>query len=115
MNEYWQPKPIDPPQPDPEMKNLSGIQRAVEVVRYTILSIEWWLSPNGKLREWLRLNGKVSSVLLIPAILVVPLVTFIVWQIEKWIGWLVSIASNLVLFPIIAVGVILLLRIILGR
>jgi hypothetical protein len=75
--------------------------------------LEWWLSANGKLREWLRLNSKIGSVLVIPAVIVVPLISFILWQIAKWTGWLVSIAGNLILFPMAAlVAVIVILAVI---
>ena len=87
-----------------------------------MLSIEWWLSPNGTLREWLKINGKVSSILLIPAVLVIPLVTFIVWQLATWIVLLVQIASNLILLPLAALaagilitGVVLIVRTVLGK
>lgn len=119
---HWQPEKIEEPKVDPELKHLDGAQRAGEVVRYSILSLEWWISPNGKLREWLRLNSKIGSILIIPAVLVVPLVTFILWQVSKWIGWLVGIAGNLILFPLAAlaavgvtIGVVILLRTILGK
>src|SRR4051812_4747022 len=95
IKEHWHPEPIQPPEVDPDLPRLTGLQRATESLRYSILSVEWWLSPNGKLREWLRINGKLGSVLLIPAVLVVPLITFILWQMSKWVGWLVSIAGNL--------------------
>ena len=122
LKAHWNPRPIEPPQVDPDLRSLNGLQRAAESFRYSVLSIEWWLSPNGKLREWLRLNSKVGSVLLVPAVLVVPLVTFILWQIVKWTGWLISIAGNLILFPaaalvavIVIVAVIALLRLIVGK
>lgn len=122
IRRHWQPSKIEPPQVDPQLDQFDGAKRSAEVVRYSILSLEWWLSPNGTLREWLRLNGKISSVLLIPAVLVLPLITFIVWQVSKWIGWLVGIAGNLILFPLAAlaavgvtIGVVILLRTILGR
>ncbi|MEQ1858447.1 MAG: hypothetical protein ABMA13_00770 [Chthoniobacteraceae bacterium] len=122
ISRHWQPKEIEQPTVDPDLKHLDGAQRSAEVVRYSILSLEWWLSPNGRLREWLRLNGKISSVLIIPAVLVVPLVTFIIWQVSKWMGWLVGIAGNLILFPLAALvaagvtfGVVILLRNLLGK
>jgi hypothetical protein len=55
-------------------------------------------------------------------VLVVPLVTFILWQVAKWTGWLVGIAGNLILLPlailaavIITIAVVALLRLILGK
>lgn len=122
FKQHWNPQPIEPPQVDSELPKLNALQRATESFRYTILSIEWWLSPNGKLREWLRLNSKIGSVLVIPAVLVVPLVTLILWQIWAWTGWLVGIAGNLILFPlavlaavVITITVISLLRVIFGK
>jgi hypothetical protein len=122
LRQHWNPKPIEEPTVDPDLSELNGLQRAAESLRYTILSIEWWLSPNGSLREWLKLNSKIGSFLLIPAVLVVPLVTFILWQVWKWTGWLNGIAGNLLLFPLAAfaavlvtLAVIALLRAVLGK
>lgn len=122
IQRHWAPQKIEPPTVDPQLKELDGAQRAGEVVRYSILSLEWWLSPNGTLREWLKLNGKLSSVLLIPAVLIAPLVTFIVWQVSLWMGWLVGIAGHLILFPVAALiacaviyGVVVIVRAVLGK
>jgi hypothetical protein len=113
LKAHWNPRPIEPPKVDPELTTLDGLQRVVESFRYTALTLEWWLSANGKLREWLRLNSKIGSVLVIPAVIVVPLISFILWQIAKWTGWLVSIAGNLILFPMAAlVAVIVILAVI---
>lgn len=54
IQQHWQPKPIDPPKPDPQVEHLTGPQRSAEVMRYSILSLEFWLSPLGRLREWAR-------------------------------------------------------------
>jgi hypothetical protein len=110
LKAHWNPQRIEQPTVDPELPRLNGLQRAVESFRYTALSLEWWLSPNGHLREWLKINGKISSVLVIPAVLIVPLVTFILWQVSKWAGWLVGITGNLILLPmavLVAVVVVL--------
>lgn len=119
---HWHPKPIDPPKPDPDIENLTGPQRSAEVMRYSILSIEFWLSPLGRLREWVRLNGKASAVLLIPALLIVPLITFIVGQIAYWLSALVGVLGNLIVVPLVALvavaaitGSVLLLRAIFGK
>jgi hypothetical protein len=119
---HWRPKPIDPPQPDPNVPNMNGPQRSAEVIRYSILSLEFWLSPLGKLREWVRLNSKLSAVLLIPALLVLPLIVFIFTQIARLMVLLVEISGNFILFPFLAflatsiiAGIVLLLRFIFGR
>ncbi len=99
---HWKRKPLTSPTVDPDLAQLSGLQRAAEVFRYTLLSLEWWLSPNGTLREWCKLNGKIWSVLLIPSVLVVPLVTVLLWQIATWLAFLVTIAGRLIVFTIAA-------------
>jgi len=122
IHQHWQPKPINPPKPDPEVEHLTGPQRSAEVMRYSILSLEFWLSPLGRLREWTRLNGKACAVLLIPAVLIVPLITWIISQIAGWIITLIGISKHLIILPLLAVvavvaftGTILLLRAIFGR
>ena len=55
------------------------------------------------MREWLRLNCWVSIFLGIPALIVVPVITFLLNQFTTWTALLVQIAKNLVIFPIIAV------------
>ncbi len=91
------PKEIRPPIIDSDLEKLNGLERATEVLRYMILALEWWLSPNGRLREWLRLNGSISAVLLIPAVLVAPLVTLILWQFFTWTVFLNQILWNIVI------------------
>ncbi len=122
FQEHWKPEPIDPPKVDPNLPQLTTLQRATEALRYSLLSVEWWLSPNGKLREWLKINGKIGSVLVIPAVLVVPLITFILWQVTKWIGYLVNITANLIVLPLASLaaallitGVVILTRILVGK
>jgi hypothetical protein len=122
IKDHWQPEPVEPPKVDPALPQLSGLQRATESLRYSLLSIEWWLSPNGTLRAWLKINSEIGSVLIIPAVLVVPLLTFILWQVSKWLIFLGQITSHLILLPLAALaagiliaGVIYLTRILLGR
>ena len=102
IRQQWQPKAGKPPVVDPELTEMCSIERSAEVTRYSILSLEWWLSPKGTLREWLRLHSKLGCLLLIPAALILPVITFILWQIAGWMGALLSIASHLILFPLAA-------------
>lgn len=100
VKKQWQPKEGKPPKVDPELTEMCGIERSAEVTRYSILSLEWWLSKEGTLREWLRLHSKLGCFLLIPALLILPVGGFICWQIARCIGSLVNIATNLILFPL---------------
>ena len=101
---HWNPKAIEPPVVDHDLDDLDAATRSCEVIRFSLLSLEWWLSPNGTLREWLKINGKISAVLVVPAVLVMPLVTLIIYQVAKWMGWLVGIAGHIILFPLVALA-----------
>jgi hypothetical protein len=111
---WWQPRPINPPKVDPELGQLDGLTRSAESFRYSILSIEWWVSPKGRLREWLRHNTHLACWLLIPAILVVPIVTFLFWQLVKWVTMLTSIAGHLILLPILTLIAALVFILVIG-
>jgi hypothetical protein len=109
--DHWQPKPIQSPKVDPELKNLTGVQRSAEAIRFGVLSLEFWLSPLGRLREWVRLNSKLSAILLVPAVLVLPLILLITWQLVQWLALLISVSGKLIVLPmaaLVAVGVIML-------
>jgi hypothetical protein len=98
----WNPTPVDAPKVDPDITNLDGLSRSAESIRYSILSLEFWISKDGQCREWLRHNGRWAFVLAIPAFAILPIVTFALWQMVGWTLALVSIAGHLIIFPILA-------------
>lgn len=98
-----EPDPIEAPKVHPELSEMNSLERAVEVSRYSILRLEWWLSPDGALREWLRFNLLIAVVLIIPALLIVPVITYLLGQFATWSAFLVQIARNLVLFPLLVI------------
>lgn len=102
FKESWQPKAIDPPQVDPDLPHLDGITRSAESIRYSILSIEFWISRNGQVREWLKHNTHLCVWLAIPALVVVPVITFILWHVSRWATMLTSITGHLIVLPILA-------------
>jgi hypothetical protein len=97
----WQPKPVIPPQADPEFPDMNGLQRAAESIRYCLLRWEHWASPSGDLREWLRHNFRIGVWLLIPAILVMPAIGLVLWQLTGWLSMLTTIAGKLIVLPIL--------------
>ena len=110
IRECFNPVPIEPPKVDPEFPEMCGLQRSAESIRYGILSAEYWLSASGKLREWVRNNMLLASLLAIPVLIVMPLIGLMLWQLVSWISMLTSLAGSLILFPImalIAIAVIL--------
>ena len=110
----WEPKSVEPPQVDPDLENLNPFQRSAESIRYSVLSLEFWLSPDGQVREWIRHHSKLALILGIPVFLLFPIVTFALWQMATWLGLLLSIAGHLILFPITALVALLILTMVIN-
>ena len=85
------------PTVDSELHRMNGLQRATESFRYVLLRWEHWVSPTGDMREWLRRNTRLSALLLIPALFVMPIIGLILWQVSGWLNLLTSIAGRLIL------------------
>lgn len=98
----WQPKSIERPTVDPDIEALDAVQRSAEAIRYSILNLEFWISPDGQVREWLKHNGRLSVWLAIPAFLILPVITFILGQFSEWFAILVNIAGRLIVLPILS-------------
>ena len=106
FGKHWQPKTLSIPRVDPGFGSLTCAERAAEVMRYSMRKAEYWLSPKGHLREWLRFNLKLALLLAVPALLVVPVITFALGQFGIWATTLSQTTSTMVLFPLSALLVI---------
>ena len=102
----WEPKPLPPPKADRGLAHFTALERSAEVFRYNFNRAEYWLSPGGWLREWIRLNFRVAFLVAIPALLVGPLVTRALAQLSAWVTLLNNTTSAMVLFPLSAVLVL---------
>ncbi|WP_050025390.1 hypothetical protein [Verrucomicrobium sp. BvORR034] len=102
----WSPQPLPTPRVDPELSQFSGVERSAEVFRYNFRLAEYWLSPGGFMREWIRLNVRIALALLVPSVLVVPLVTYTLQQFSVWTELLATTTSKMVLFPLSALLVV---------
>ena len=49
-------EPLQPPAIYPHLEELNAVVRSTECLRHLILSIEFWISPSGRLRQWMKLN-----------------------------------------------------------
>src|SRR5687768_15168526 len=96
----WKPQALTAPVIDSNFQQMHELERVTEVLRYSIGKLEFWISPEGNLREWLRFNVAIAIVLSIPALLIVPVVTYLLGQFATWSALLVQIANNLLVFPI---------------
>ena len=107
LKHSWHPKPLDMPVVDPEFPELSDLQRAGESFRYSVLSLEFWLTPHGGIREWIRHNT-ILAVVLAPVVLVlIPLIGCGLAGIAAWCVALTAIAAHAVIIPLLVVGAVL--------
>jgi hypothetical protein len=97
----WQPHPVSAPRVDHEFMGMNGLNRATESWRFNILSLEYWLSPGGVLRQFIQLMIWLAILLLTPVLLIFPLITFILATLVKWTVLLTSIAWKLIILPIL--------------
>jgi hypothetical protein len=102
----WEPKSLPRPKVDRALARFTALERSAEVFRYNFNRAEYWLSPGGWLREWIRLNIRLAFLLAIPALLVGPLVTRALAQLSAWVTLLNNTTSAMVLFPLSAVLVL---------
>jgi hypothetical protein len=103
----WNPKPIKEPEVDPELLDLDPLTRSAESIRYSILSLEFWISPNGQVREWIRNNTRLAMILAIPALVILPIITFALWQLVSWLVALGVIAGQLIVIPVLVLLAVL--------
>jgi len=106
----WNPRPLTPPAVESDLSELNALERSAEVFRYSTYRFEYWVSPTGILREWLRLNLLVGAIIAITGILVAPLVTLLLGEIADWIALILRISAGLVSIGLAAICGFVLLR-----
>ena len=116
------PVALERPVVDPELEQLNPIERAGEVLRYSVLRVEYWLSRRGTLREWIRLTFVLAIFAGIPAVVLAPVITGVLTSAVTWSAILADIARNLAMVPawvgtaLLALsGIALLRRLMFGR
>lgn len=91
----WTPTPIPMPQIDPQLDELTMLQLIAEVCRYLCLRLEYAVSSGGTLRAWVRVNLLVLLTGIVPALLVVPLLTLLASEFTSFTGYLLLASRNL--------------------
>ena len=94
IRQLWNPKSLPSPVIDGDFRYMSWLERCAEVIRYTFLCLEHWLSQSGVLREWLRLNLWVAVFLFSAAILIIPAVTAVLQGAVEFTGLFGRIVEN---------------------
>lgn len=95
VRDAWQPVPISAPVIDSGLNALPALERITEVCRYTLLRLEHAVSCGGGLRAWLRLNVMGMVVLIIPALMVVPALTWLAGSFATLTAYLLQATVNL--------------------
>ena len=90
----WAPRCLQQPQVDPALTELHPVVRVAEVLRYSGLKFEYWLSPGGHVREVARLSILLAALLGFPVLMVLPLVTLLLVQVAGWMDPIVKILLN---------------------
>jgi hypothetical protein len=109
----WHPEPVEAPRVDPDLTRMSWPERAAEVIRFSALRLERWVSAKGALREWLRLNLRIGIVVLAVALLVVPPVSLLLRGTSEWSvllkSTLLNVSDTVMALPpiVIALGALL--------
>src|SRR5437763_5258604 len=85
---------LKPPRVDPKLTNLTPLERAAEVLRYSFLRAEYWLSPNGAMRQRVRFAMRVWIYVMMAA-LIAPSVTAVIQHFTGWTAMSVEIVQNI--------------------
>ena len=94
-------EPIHPPAINPNLETLSVLPRSVECLRHFVLSTEYWLSPSGHLRWWLKINFGLAAFLIIPAVFLMPIIGLVLHEVDGWLTLLLSIVGKLILLGVL--------------
>lgn len=100
------PTPLLEPTISIDFSRLSTLERIVEVLRYKLLQLEYWISPSGGFRAYIKLNLIVCFLIGIPALFIVPLVTHLLGEFVTWTDYLFHAVLNLAQSVLIVLGII---------
>ena len=100
LRRLLEPVALTRPQVERELVVLSPVERAAEVLRFSLARLEFWLSPGGSLRACLRLGLWTWCVLSIVSVLVAPVVTSLLNQAVTWTDLLAQTVHHLMLLPL---------------
>ncbi len=85
---------LTPPRVDPRLTNLTPLERAAEVLRYSVLRAEYWLSPDGAMRKRVRFALRIWICVMMAA-LIAPGITAVIQHITGWTAMSAEIVRNI--------------------
>ena len=90
---------LAPPMVDPQLTSLTPLERAAEVLRYSVLRAEYWLSPDGVMRQWVRFALRLWIYVMMAA-LIAPSVTAVIQHVTGWTAMSAEIVQNIAEIPL---------------
>src|SRR6266487_2512440 len=85
---------LNRPRIDPQLTRLTPLERAAEVLRYSVLRAEYWLSPEGVMRQRVRFALRLWVYVMI-ATLIAPGVTVVIQHIIGWSAMSAEAVKNI--------------------
>lgn len=79
----WNPRPVSQPQPPANLQALPFLERATVGSIYAFLCLEYSISKNGGLREWIKLNILLAITAGIPVLLLLPVICLLAGQLYE--------------------------------
>jgi len=94
-----EPAQLNPPRVDPKLTKLTPLERAAEALRYSVLRAEYWISPEGAMRQRIRLAVRVWIYVMIGA-LIAPGVTAVIQHFTGWTAMSAEAVKNITEIPL---------------
>lgn len=88
------------PQVNRGLTSLPPLERAAEVLRFSFLRIEHWLSPRGRLRGFIRVVLLISFCLGAVCLCLSPFITSILTQLTAWSAMAAEFVNNIAVLPL---------------
>jgi len=112
---------LTPPRVDPQLTSLTPLERAAEVLRYSVLRAEYWLSPDGAMRQRVRFAVRLWIYVMIAA-LIAPGITAVIQHVTGWSAMSAEAVKNITEIPLglgkfllACFGVVILFRLLFRR
>ena len=90
---------LTPPRVDPRLTSLTPLERAAEVLRYSVLRAEYWLSPEGAMRQRIRFAVRLWVYVMIAA-LITPGITAVIQHVTGWTAMSAEAVKNIAEIPL---------------
>ena len=100
-------QPLQAPAIDPRLEELNAVVRSTECLRHFVLSVEFWISPTGRLRHWLKINFRLAAFLIVPAVVLMPVIGLVLHEVDGCLAMLARIAWKLILLSVLVFVIVM--------